>query len=179
MLKNIKTRIGKFLLRRQLKHLKREKEFFNFETAQTCAVVYDATGRLDYDRVKELTKYLKDRKIRVLSIGYIDKPELYNQFKTQLEYRFFAKKDLNWHFKPDCLEVRNFLEEEFDVLINLCQEDCLPIKYIAGLSLSKCKVGPSGTDSNLFYDLIIDVGDKRTIDNFISNVKQYIDMINK
>ena len=147
--------------------------------AKMVGIVYEATNKQDYDRIKAFTQYLKQRNVRILSIGYIKTPDIARQFKTLLEYRFFAKKDLNWHFKPICLEVRNFISTDLDILIDLSLSDCLPTKYVSGGSIARFKVGLTGADGVQLFDMTIDVGNKRTLDHVIGNVKYYLDMINK
>ena len=176
---NIRLSIGRYLLKREIKKLERDRGVYNLDDAHTVAVVYDATSRQEYERVRNFIKYLKEKEKKVISLGFIDSKDPNQILKTQLEFRFFTKKDLNWHFKPGGLEIINFLEEDYDILIDLSLENCFPLKYVSGLSKAKFKVGAANKDSTLYFDMVIDVGLKKTTDNFIENVKNYLNMINK
>ena len=179
MINKIKKILGSFFLRREIKRVKRDREFFNLEMAKNVGIVYLASSQKDYDRIKTLTQYLKQRDVRVLSIGFIENPDMERNFKTQLEYRFFAKKDLNWHFKPNCLEVRNFISNSMDILIDLSLTECLPTHFVAGSSIARFKVGLAHKIGPQLYDMTIDVGNNKTLDYVIGNVKSYLDMINQ
>jgi len=179
MIEKLKSSLGRFILRRQAKGLQREREFFNLDMAQTVGIVYLATSQQDFERIKAFTQYLKERKVRVLSLGYIQNSDLERNFKTQLEYRFFAKKDLNWHLKPICLEVRNFISNNMDILIDLSLTECLPTLFVSGSSIARFKVGLANNMSQQLLDMTIDVGNNKTLDHVIGNVKSYLDMINQ
>jgi hypothetical protein len=179
MINKIKKILGSFFLRREIKRVKRDREFFNLEMAKNVGIVYLASSQKDYDRVKTLTQYLKQRDVRVLSIGFIENPDMERNFKTQLEYRFFAKKDLNWYFKPNCLEVRNFISNSMDILIDLSLSECLSTQFVAGCCIARFKVGLAHKIGPQLYDMTIDVGNNKTLDYVIGNVKSYLDMINQ
>ena len=38
-----------------------------------------------------------------------------------LQFDFFFLKDLNWYYKPQNYIIKNFLEKEYDILINFVQ----------------------------------------------------------
>jgi hypothetical protein len=142
-------------------------------------MIYNATNRQDYELVKKFAKYFKEKGKSIMTLGYIDSKDAGALRNTQLEYRFFTKKDLNWYFKPSCLEVNNFLDQRFDILLDLGIDYCFPIKYICGLSRSSFKVGPSENNAEKYYDMMIDVGKNKTLENFMRNVDVYINMVNK
>jgi len=175
----LRLSVGDYLLIRAARRLQRKRGVYNMDDSKSIALVYNATNKQDYEKVKAFVNYFKEKHKQVLSLGYIDSTDPNMLLKTQLEFRFFTKKELNWHFKPSGLEINNFLDDEFDILIDLSLEDCFPLRYVSGLSKAKFKVGNAGKNSTLFYDMVIDVGDKKTLENFIDNVKHYLSMINK
>ncbi|PCH93487.1 MAG: hypothetical protein COB85_06955 [Bacteroidetes bacterium] len=179
MFTKIRQNIGLYFLNRQVKVLERDRAVFNLKDAQTIGIVYDATDSKEFEAVKKFCKYLKERNKRIMSLGFVNVKEEDNRFKTQLEYRFFTKKELNWHFKPTGLEVENFTEEVFDILIDFSFEESFSIKYISGLSKAKFKVGAASDNSSNYYDMVIDIGNNKTLENLIGNINHYLDMINQ
>ncbi|HIN39015.1 MAG TPA: hypothetical protein EYM84_01935 [Flavobacteriales bacterium] len=175
----LKLAIGKYLMHQEMNRNPRKVNVVNLAQAKTIGMTYNATNRQDYELVKKFTKYLKEKGKSVISLGYIDSKDPGLLRNTQLDYRFFTKKDLNWYFKPNCLEVNNFLERRFDILLDLGIEYCFPLKYICGLSKAGFKVGPSDNNAKEFYDMMIDVGKNKTLENFLKNVDVYINMVNK
>ena len=47
---------------------------------------------------------------------------------NKLQYDFFYQKDLNWFYKPQNYIIDNFVKRDYDILINLCDSSCIPIK---------------------------------------------------
>jgi len=176
---NLKLAIGKYLLHNQMKINPREIQVFNLSQSATIGMVYDATNRQDYEMVKKFAKYLKEKGKSVMALGFINSKDPGSLRNTQLEYRFFTKKDLNWYFKPNCLEVNNFIERRFDILLDLSIDYCFPIKYICGLSRSSFKVGLSDKGAEKYFDMMIDIGQNKTLEHFLKNIDVYINMVNK
>jgi len=178
-MKELQLKLATFLLHRQMRRLQREVEVNNLETAHYIGIVYNATEPADYKLLKQLVEYFKNMGKKVMALGYIDDKDPQKHLNTRLDFRFFTKKELNWVFKPDGLEVNNFVEEKFDILLDLGVEYCHPIKYICGLSAAAFKVGPHDKYSELYYDMILDPGYNRTLENFIKNTEVYIKMVNR
>ncbi|MBL4754019.1 MAG: hypothetical protein JKY52_10565 [Flavobacteriales bacterium] len=178
MMDKLKLTLGNYLLHREIRKQNRKVVVANLDTAHFIGIVYNATNPDDFKLLKKFVKYLKKIGKRVVALGYIDDKDPKNHLNTRLEFRFFTKKELNWVSKPEGLEAKNFLDEHFDVLLDLSVEYCHPIKYICGLSKAGFKVGPKDKYSHLYYDMIIDPGFNRTTENFISNIDMYIKMVN-
>ncbi|MCH8147169.1 MAG: hypothetical protein IH987_04135, partial [Planctomycetes bacterium] len=62
------------------------------DNSKSIALVYNATNKQDYEKVKAFVNYFKEKHKQVLSLGYIDSTDPAMLLKTQLEYRFFTKK---------------------------------------------------------------------------------------
>ena len=69
------------------------------------------------------------------------------------------------------------MEKDYDILINLCPSTCVPIKYLAGSSQAKFKVGKYEEDIDL-YDMMIDVKEN-TISALIKEIHHYLTVINQ
>ena len=90
---------------------------------------------------------------------------------------FFFLKELNWYYKPQNYIIKNFLEKEYDILINFCTSNCVPVKYLAGSSKAKFKVGKFEKDL-FIYDMMIDIK-KDNLSALITEIKHYLNLINK
>lgn len=96
-------------------------------------------------------------------LGFLDeKPP-----SKPMNHPIFTKKQLNWIWKPKGIPVKDFTNQQFDLLINLCQQNCLPLEYLAATSKAHYKIG-AAIDYPNQYDLIIKT------DDFTS----YLDQIN-
>lgn len=178
-MKKLQLSLATYLLHRELRRLNRRVEVKNLEEAHYIGIIYNATDPDDYKLLKKYVTYFKNIDKRVMALGFIDDKDPKNHLNTRLDFRFFTKKELNWVLKPEGLEVNNFIGEPFDILLDLGVEYSHPIKYICGLSKAGFKVGPKDEHSELYYDMILDPGHNRTLENFIKNTEVYIKMINQ
>ena len=67
----------------------------------------------------------------------------------------------------------------FDILIDINFEKVFPIYYISSLSKANFKVGLYDTESgNSTFDLMIELKKPVRVDDYLSNVVHYLEMIN-
>ncbi|HRB38745.1 MAG TPA: hypothetical protein PK134_07575, partial [Bacteroidia bacterium] len=165
-------------LKKESEGLYRNKEAMNFSKAKNIGILFDATVEEDFDLVKKYIKFLKDSKKRVRSFGYYNTKEIPAMQYAKLEVDFFTKKQVNWHLKPSDPLITNFTEEEFDILINFTVHQCLPLVYIAALSKAKFKIGKHFPKYEMYYDLLLEVEEGKSLKFFMRNVDVYLNMIN-
>jgi len=176
-IENFKQKVGDYVFKRDLKHNDRLRKVHNFHTANSIGILYDATNIKDMLMVSEFVNELFSTKKDVKALGFVNKNELTHQHMPMLQFDFFFLKDLNWYYKPQNYIIKNFLEKDYDILINLCTSNCIPVKYLAGSSRAKFKVGKFEHDLSI-YDMMIDVKDE-SLASLISEVKHYLNLINK
>lgn len=73
--------------------------------------------------------------------------------------------------------VKDFIEKEFDLLIDLSLHDNFTLKYISGLSKALCRVGKFSETNAEYYDLMIDLKPSMTTDDYIGHVQHYLTVI--
>jgi hypothetical protein len=177
--KNIRKLIGNYLLNTEATRLKRNKAAYNLAEAKSFAILFEASKLEDVDLIKKYAVYLKDMKKKVRIVGYFDTPYPPDFTYSKLECEFFSIKDLTWHLKPNGTFLNAFLEEEFDVLIDLNLYDHFPLKYVSTLSMARFKVGKYSNENEKIHDLLIDFKADNTFKYFLRQVDTYLDMINK
>jgi len=176
-LENIKQKVGDYVFKRDLKYNDRTREVHNLHTAKSIGILYDATDLKDMMLVSEFANELFKTKKDVKALGFVNRNELTHHHMPMLQFDFFFLKDLNWYYKPQNYIIKNFLEKDYDILINLCTSNCVPVKYLAGGSKAKFKVGKYEEDLSI-YDMMIDVK-KDTLSALVTEVKHYLNLINK
>ena len=174
---NIKQKLGDFFFKRELKANPRQREVHNLHTAQSIGILYDATEREDMLKVSEFVNVLFQTKKDVKALGFVNLKELTHHHMPMLQFDFFFLKDLNWFYKPENYIIKNFVEKDYDILINLCDSTCIPIKYLAGSSQAKFKVGKYEEHIDL-YDMMIDVKEN-TLSALIKEIHHYLTVINQ
>jgi hypothetical protein len=89
-------------------------------------------------------------------LGYVDSKKLIDHYLYRKGFDFFSKNDLNWYYRPVSPLAMQFMDEPFDLLLNLSLEDHFPIHYITTLSQATFKAGRFfPTDESL--DFMIDI----------------------
>ena len=174
---DIKQKVGDFFFKKELKSNPRQREVHNLHTAQSIGILYDATEKEDMLKVSEFVNTLFQTKKDVKALGFVNLKELTHHHMPMLQFDFFFLKDLNWYYKPQNYIIKNFVEKDYDILINLCDSACIPIKYLAGKSQAKFKVGKYEEDIDL-YDMMIDVKEN-TLSALIKDIHHYLTVINQ
>jgi len=181
MLKGIKQYIANNALKKEILSSGRGRQpnQFNFEKIKTVGIVFDATNTEDYEIVKRYVVYLREHLKKVKVIGYFSTKEIPTLTYSKLEYDFFSTKELNWMGTPNSVVIRNFINEEFDLLIDLNIHDHFPLKYIAALSKARFKVGKFDQNDIEIHDMMIDSDGTKTVKYFLRQIDTYITMLNK
>jgi hypothetical protein len=157
----------------------RDLNKFSFEDARTVGILFDATNTEDYELVKRYVVYLREHRKKVKVIGFFNSKEIPALTYSKLEYDFFSARELNWLGKPSSVVISNFMDEPYDLLIDLNVHDHFPLRYIASLSKAKFKVGKYKEKDENIYDMMIDSDNTKTLKYFLRQVDIYIGMMNK
>jgi hypothetical protein len=181
IIKSIKNFIANHALKQELQSHRRERKAnkFNFNDIKTVGILFDATSSEDYEIVKRYVLYLREHRKRVKVIGFFNTKTLPPMTYSKLEYDFFSAKEINWMGKPSTTVIKNFIDEEYDLLIDLNVHDHFALKYIAALSKANFKVGKYSERDMEMYDMMIDADNTKTVKYFLRQVDIYITMMNK
>ena len=177
-IEDIKLRIGQWVFQRQLKTNKRRKAVCNLENARSVGILYDATLEQDINKVKPFVSYFFDLKKEVKALGYVNSKQLSYCHSPKLQYDFFYQKDLNWYYKPESYIIDNFIRKEYDILINLCDSNCIPVKYLIASSVARFKIGRYEEGYEI-YDLMMEMNKDQSLGKLMDEIKHYINLINK
>jgi hypothetical protein len=179
--KNIKLSIANRTLKKEILSSGRisAPNKFNFDKIKTVGIIFDATNAEDYEIVKRYVVYLREHLKKVKVIGFFSTKEIPALTYSKLEYDFFSAKELNWLGKPSSAVIQNFINEEYDLLIDLNIRDHFPLKYISALSKATFKVGKFDENEAGIYDMMIDADNTKTVKYFLRQIDTYITMLNK
>lgn len=181
MFNGIKEQFGKYFLARELAAHPRPKNTvkFNFTEIKNVGILFDSSDKEEFELVKKYVNYLKEMKKRVKAIGYFSSSQVPALTYSKLEYDFFTPKQLNWHLKPSDPFINNFIEEEWDVLIDLNIYDRFPLKYIASVCRAKFRLGKYSKADEKLYDMMIETAPDKSLKYFLRQVDTYLFMINR
>jgi hypothetical protein len=176
---NIKARLGNLRFAKEVSRLQHERQAVGFDEAKKIGILYDATDPQDFEVIKQYVKEIRAQSKDVMALGFVDKKELsQNQF-AQLGLEFFSKKNLNWKMIPNNRAVINFIDEQFDVVINVAKNEIFPLRYIAALSKARFRVGRFDKHFTYCYDLMIHSENNADIKTFIEEAEIYLRKIKR
>jgi hypothetical protein len=177
---NIKKSWGKRKLKSAI-NTNRDTRVSNFHDAKSVALLYEEKGESYFILVKQYVKYLKSEYglKEVMAMCYIDeKKQVPHYHIHRLKFDYFTKDELNWHYEPTAQQVLDFEAKEYDILINLERQPSLPLEFIQLKSAAKLKVGYYQADREDFFDLMLDLPDKATFDEYVKQINPYLTKIN-
>ena len=177
-LEDFKTKIGQIVFQNQLKSNKRKKEVCNLDSAKSIGILYDATNEEQINQIQPFVSYFFNLKKDVKALGYVNAKKLLYCHTPKLQYDFFYLKDLNWYKKPQNYIIDNFIKKEYDILINLCDSSCIPIKYLVASYVARFKIGQH-EDGYEIYDLMISLKEDKSLEKLMSEIQHYLQLINK
>jgi hypothetical protein len=162
---NIKARIGQQMLTGKAGSADRKISLCTLSEAKSIGIIFDATEYISFEIVRDLVKQLSVNSVSVSVLGYVDSKKLIDHYLYRKGFDFFCRNDLNWYYKPVSSQTEQFINEPFDILINLSLDYLFPIHYISYSSKASFKTGRySSTDTAL--DFMIDIEkEKETLRN--------------
>ncbi|MCX7862236.1 MAG: hypothetical protein N2449_04515 [Bacteroidales bacterium] len=172
----IKTKIGSYTLNKISLQRNRKKLFFNFETAKTVAIVFDATSNQEYTAARFLSNYMLEKRIRYRCIGFLKPHDVPESGTGSLGFTFFTEKDFSITGKPLSATVIEFCNNEFDILIDLHLINNFFIDAVVAFSLAHMKIGLTKHDKG-FYDFMLQLHEPIDAENMIEHIKTYMNII--
>lgn len=152
-----------------------------FHEAQSVALIYVDQDEELYSQIKRYVKFLHSEygMRRVCAMAFIDKKakQIPVYQAQKLEYQYFTRNDINWYQKP-VHNVANFLEEPFDILIDLNLQNNLATDYLVRDSKASMKVGDRSKKQAHLYDVLIDTGGIQALGPYIDQVNFVLNNFN-
>jgi hypothetical protein len=178
MFYKIRTIVGNYFLKEELLKTIRERKMTNLKEAKKIGVLYTLDDVPEYETVSEFVSLLQRDHKEVKALGFVKNKNLVSRFLPKLSYDFFSSKDINWFFKPLHSRVKDFIDKEFDILIDLSMKDSLPLKFISALSMAHCRVGRFSEANRVCYDIMIDLNKPLSLNEYILQIIHYLTVIN-
>jgi hypothetical protein len=142
-------------------------------------VIYYLDDAPTFEKVSAFVKDLQEEGKIVKAIGYVESKSLTGQFLPRLSYDFLYPSGLSWNLKPVASQAKDFIETQFDILIDLGMEYTLPVLYLGGLSHAGFKVGLDSPVRSNYLDLMIKLPEEGTLEELMLQIKHYLKEINK
>ncbi len=177
---NLRTSIGNYFLKKEVTKIKRARTILNIKDAKSVGIVFNCDKAEDVDLIKKYDNYLTELGKKVKAIGYIGIKEPSANMAWWTGQPYITRKEINWFLEPQKQFIGNFVEEEFDLLIDLNISGELPLMFVTALSKARCKdMGKYSEEYLGLYDVMIETDETKTLKYFLKNVDTYMEMLNK
>jgi len=186
LLQQIRINAGNYFLHKGIASLTRSRKLVNINSAGSVGVLFELTEEPVYYSIQKYFQKLQEKKIKVKALGYASNKLVTNHFLPVLSFDFFNSKQLNWFQVPKVQCVQDFIETDFDICINIASENVFPLKYIAGMSKARLKVGaynkemPGKKYNELseIYDIMLLAEENHDQTVFLDNMHEYLTILN-
>ncbi len=156
----------------------RQQKQINLLNAKTVALLYYLPDEAIYRDMETILSRLTKMNLKVKVVCYTDLKTVPHFFIPKISQDIITVKDVNLLYQPQKAFVKEFIDTEYDILIDLSLNDHLPLLYCAALSKAGLKVGRFQEDHQLYYDLMIHAVPDETLDSFAAQVIHYLSRIN-
>jgi len=176
-LKKLRIFIGAFLLKLKLKKTNRTIVSCNLGDAKSIGLVFNSDNENDRKTAKDLELFFTKSHVQVQLLGYSRFKNNQSNLLSDKNHHYIHPQDFNWFYQPKNPAINNFIQNPFDILINLYQDGEFAIEYIIKLSNAGFKVGCAHLD-NTMHDLMIDVSNNKGDSSYLStHLKYYLSIL--
>lgn len=166
LLHNIKQSVFDRSLQQQGKQNRTERKFVGFENAQSIGILFDATELNVREIVLQYANQLTQQNKRVKLLGFFDS----KLDDPNFTFRYFNRKNLDWAGRPRGENVKDFVEQPLDMMINLDTVSKPQAEFVSAQSSAHLRIGPV-TEHTFCYDLMIDISGSNNLEAFIQQME--------
>ncbi len=175
---NLRLRIGTIILKKRLSKISHRSKYKNFKDVRKIGIVWDASKHQEFQSLARFHQEMLERNIEVKIIGFHKGKHLPDQY-TAIRYLSCIKSsETNIFYIPFSSEVQSFTDSNFDVLLDINFDKIFPLLYITGLSKAALKVGLfDPEENNNPFDLMMEIKKPVNVEEYLTQVIQYLEMI--
>ena len=178
LIQHIREKFAESFLFKHMHETDRKQKQINLESARTVALLYYLPDEATFKTAETIVSRLNSMNLKVRVVCYTEQKTIPHYFVPKINQDIITVKDVNWRLQPVKPFVKDFLNTEYDILIDLSLDDHPPLRYCAAMSKANLKVGRMQEGHQLIYDLMIQAGPGETIDSFLNQVIHYLSRIN-
>jgi len=168
----LKSKLANRILNSRLNGVFRNKKVFNLDSAQTAGILWETDQEASYRKIEG---ELRGSGIETTGLCYFP----LKKAVIPAEINGFTRKQASWWLEiPKAKVAEDFIQQKFDVLIDLTGQKNFPIVYLTALSNAAFKIGCAGNAVN-YFDLNIEFGEQPETGLLTRQILYYLQRINK
>ena len=144
---------------------------------KTVGVVFDASDEHKYKRSAHLIRHFASMKKSVKSIAITNSVEIPLYADNTLNFNYILNKEVNWFNYPKNKHVRDFVNMEFDLLINLDFSGNETLNFIVNTSQAHLKVGLNNENKDVELDFMLEGIENDDLNIFLKEILRYLEII--
>lgn len=166
--------IKKHLIKKYISENKkvREPQILALRNAKRIGILCNITTEDTYKDIYAVFSKLQTTQRSVWMMGYIDDKAVPFYCLQQLSADYFCNKDLNWYGKPEKGQIKDFVNMEFDMLIDFSHDVFDPLRLIMAITPAKLIVGSEKRNTE-YYDLLIQSEEPLSNMELLHNIDKY------
>ena len=169
IVKFLKNRSNKIFMQKVLESRKFNSSVIKIKTV---GIIFNLDEYKDYDKMKEIFNGLGIHENKIKFIAYMSE----NGTKLNRWDSYFKSKDFGWNGSVKNLDLIEFIDSEFDILISYYRKNNLELNFVTACSKAKFKIGISKGNENL-NDFTLDISTNFT-DIFAKELRKYLEGLN-
>lgn len=174
MFSGFRLKSGFYKMKQELKKLNRKKHAVSLKKAKNIGILLTVRNQKEFEEAELLAKELQHQDKQVKVLIYISDKSL--KISPSINIEILYQEDMSWNFIPKKEKIIQFVNHEFDLLLNLCTEICFPLTYVSALSKSLFKVGAYSPKETAIFDFML-ATNEQSITGFSTELKYYLDKI--
>lgn len=178
MLNELRKSLILFIIKRNLKKTKLKGKNVSFKNARKIGLIAFVDSKDKLELVINFKKTLETHGPEVQVMAFAPFKIIPDYFNTQMQIEVFSKKDVNLFGIPKGKAVSQFIDKEFDMLIDLTIDDLVPLYYLAGMCKARIKAGKFREQMQETYDIMIKEKENMSCQEFQFTMKNYLSKIN-
>lgn len=147
----------------------------SYANSRYIGIWFDGSDRDNVAMVDAYARKLTNSGKKVELFGYIDKVKK----DEVIKFDYLEPKEVNWAGVPVANAIDVWSGKNYDLLLCMHTHTCRPLEYLAALSKAICRVGRYETDTVECYDIMVSLGDEKSLAQMIKQVDQLLTDINK
>lgn len=141
ILENIKKYLAVKSINKVLSTQERNSYYPDFKSIKTILILFRSEENEKNKFIREIIADLKNQGKKVTVWGYLDKKETVTAVLP--DFRLFSNSELTFYKIPKPLLAEEFTNVEYDMVIQLANEDIFPLDYLLASANSQFKVSKS------------------------------------
>jgi len=177
MFEKLKTRLTLHLIEREIQKQKRIKKAINLESAKKIGVLFNLKDEQVVSYVDDFISKQADSGKIVYAICYLPEKKIPEYYLAKLKVDVIQPKDLSILGIPNTPRTKDFINNDFDILLDLSLDDEPQLDYIATMSIAGFKVGRYRKSMVKVFDLMIKKREDMDFKDYYKSLLQYLSRI--